>query len=444
MSGLNKQQLKASGPERGVHLVIAGAGTGKTVTLVQKVRSVIADGTTPEAVLVLTFSRKAAEELKERLQGTDGVKLNVTTGTFHSYALSVLRRFAAPFTKSFGFAEFPQVIDENAQEELIGALIKERRKEFLGMPDATVRRSLYKGSWSKEDLRKLQVTGIGKAFEELKAAYVKAKTERNLIDFDDIMNFCAELLEKEPALLNQLQSELDYILVDEYQDTSDDNFRLLWLLTNKGQKNLFVVGDDWQSIYGFRNAKVEYIINMKAYFPNVVTHKLTINYRSRAEIVSLSNKFIKGNKKRTRKKLVSFKGKGGVVKHFGVASNEAEFQLIDELVRQNSGEIAILYRNNWQGERIAKHVPAIKGEDRVRLLTMHGSKGLEFDTVIIAGVKDGIVPDRATPVDEERRLFYVALSRARERLYIIASTDGNDKQPKFSKELAAPLRRRAF
>ncbi len=432
MKNLNKQQYEASRSDGGVHLVIAGAGTGKTVTLVEKVRSVIKwGGISPEKILVLTFSRKAAGELKERLGPDSGI----TAGTFHSYALSLLKNYRDRFLSASEFPSFPAVMDDDSREKIIGDLIAGKRNVFLGMPDSTVRRCMDRDIREGRDMEKLKKTGLGPELEKLRKDFMEIKRIRCLMDFDDIIDFCCRMLEQDQAVLKKVRDSLEYILVDEYQDTSDDNFRLLWLLCDGGRKNLFVVGDDWQSIYGFRNAKVEYIISMAKFFPGVHLHKLTVNYRSRKEIVDLSNRFIKGNKNRTKKKLSSFKGKGGCVQLWQVSVPEEEVTLVRRLTEENSSETGILFRNNWQGHRLLAALPELKNKENVKLMTMHGSKGLEFHTVIITGVKDSIIPDRTTPLEEERRLFYVALSRAEENLHIICYKKADGSLPLFAEEL---------
>ena len=445
MGNLNREQAGASGPEKGVHLVIAGAGTGKTVTLVEKYRSLVTDGgMRPENILILTFSRKAAGELKSRLlkgRGRDGDKAP-QVGTFHSFALGILRRYSQDFKAHSRFSSFPEIISEERREGIVSELVARRRHEFLGLPDVTVERSLARERWSRADLKKLAATGLDRAFSELKESYREYKLLHNLMDYDDIIYFCNGLLEARRDILDEVRRGAGYVLVDEYQDTSDDNFRLLELLLRDGSGNLFAVGDDWQAIYGFRNARVEYILSMKKYFPEVKVHRLVRNYRSRAEIVSLSNRFIRRNRKRSAKRLVSERGRGGAVRHYAVASLREETALLWEIIGKHEGEVAVLFRNNWQGDLLLAGAPGPVREN-VHFMTMHASKGLEFETVIISGVSDSIIPDRSSDLEEERRLFYVALSRARERLYIISCYNDELVHARFARELAvAPRRKR--
>jgi superfamily I DNA/RNA helicase len=177
---------------------------------------------------------------------------------------------------------------------------------------------------------------------------------------------------------------------------------------------------------------------MKSYFPGVKLHKLTTNYRSRSEIVKLSNRFIRKNRKRTKKRLISFKGRGGLVKVHETESDEQQVQIIEEIMEREHEEgktLGLLCRNNWQIESIVGNIsPRYSEKKGIHFMTMHGSKGLEFNTVIVAGVSDRIIPDRTNSIEEERRLFYVALTRAEEKLYILFRQEGREA-PRFIREL---------
>jgi DNA helicase-2/ATP-dependent DNA helicase PcrA len=439
MGRLNIEQYRASRGDGGINLVIAGAGTGKTVTLVEKVRSLMRWGNVPpENILVLTFSRKAAGELRERIFSHERAEkfAGITVGTFHSFSLSLLKSNSRRFMDEYGFTCFPEIADDPEREKMIGRLIGDMRHEFMGLPDRIILRYMEKSDWSPMEKKKLAETGLDRAFERLRTAYVNEKRESALMDYDDIIRFCNGMLERSPDMLAAVTARFTHVLVDEYQDTSDSNFRLLKFLMSRSENSLFAVGDDWQAIYGFRNARVEYIIDMKRHFPAVKVHRLTRNYRSRRPIVSLSNRFIRGNRKRTRKRLVSQKGRGGVVRHCAVKLQRDEPELMRRILARHPGETAILYRNNWQGEYYRSCSDGILVRDNVSFMTIHSSKGLEFETVIIAGVSDSVIPDRSGDLEEERRLFYVALTRAKENLYIISLMNDDGSLPLFGRELS--------
>ncbi len=194
-----------------------------------------------------------------------------------------------------------------------------------------------------------------------------------------------------------------------------------------------MVGDDYQSIYRFRGAKVEYLVNVKKFFPDAYIHRLTINYRSHSEIVAVSNRFIRHNTFRSKKNIISANGKGGSVR-FHRAKNFQDETAIISAIMNNSKTFAyaVLYRNNYQGDGLRRHITTDVKD--VSFLTMHASKGLEFDAVIISGVKESIIPDRDTDIEDERRLFYVALTRARKELHIIYETDDKGDIPRFAAE----------
>ncbi|OHD66471.1 MAG: hypothetical protein A2176_03760 [Spirochaetes bacterium RBG_13_51_14] len=443
MNGLNSEQYYASRADTGVSLVLAGAGTGKTKTLVEKVTNVIRDlPLDPSALLVLTFSRRAAKELRLRIaSGTGGRE--VFAGTFHSFCLDLLREHGAAFLHSSGFDGFPAVVDDEGRSKIIRGLIYPDLDRFLGMPAGVVydlmnslmnnRRAL--DGWKE---KRLKESGLLDALRSLVGRYADIKRETNSIDYDDMMNFAISLLENDPAVRAEVLSRYRYLFVDEFQDVSGDNIRLLKLLLPETGGNLFAVGDDWQSIYGFRKAAVGHIIRMKRFFPGAVIHRLTINYRSRKEIVSLSNGFIKRNRFRTRKRLRSGKGKGGRVRSLVVSMFNEEAEAIRAVIayRDPGMTCAVLCRNNWQCRYIRSRLyNSDVDEDGVSIMTMHASKGLEFDIVIVAGVCDSVIPDADNDIEEERRLLYVACTRAREELYIIAHANDRGQVSRFGREL---------
>jgi DNA helicase II / ATP-dependent DNA helicase PcrA len=323
MSELNREQYLASLADTGVSLVLAGAGTGKTKTLVEKVRNVICDlPMEPGNLLILTFSRKAAEELRDRVMADLGQHAQeITAGTFHSFCLDLLRRNAEVLMQSSGFSRFPAVIDDDERKTIIRELIYSDLSRYLGIPAGVVYDLMIKrDSLDAWKLKKLDESGLWKELKNLAERFRELKLERNVIDYDDMMNFAIAMLDDNSAVRADVLARHRYIFVDEFQDVAGDNFRLLKLILPDTGGNLFAVGDDWQSIYGFRGASVDYIVRMKRHFPETIVHHLTVNYRSRKEIVSLSNGFIRRNRFRTRKKLRSCRGRGGQV-HFHVVSS---------------------------------------------------------------------------------------------------------------------------
>ncbi|MBN1496197.1 MAG: ATP-dependent helicase [Spirochaetes bacterium] len=439
MSELNREQLRASRADTGVSLVIAGAGTGKTRTLVEKATGVIRDlKMDPEGLLMLTFSRKAAGELRERVAAGAGVRARaIGVGTFHSFCLDLLRRHEAAFLEQRGASRFPAVIAAEEREAVMRGLIQRELPRFLGLPAGIVY-GLASGKgpldpWKRDRLAK---TGLAAQLSLLERQFEEIKRERNLIDYDDMMECALSLLAVDARVRAEELARHRFVFVDEFQDVAEDNIRLLKLLLPDSGGNLFAVGDDWQSIYGFRGADVGYIVRMREHFPGVEVHRLDVNYRSRREIVSLTNRFIRRNRFRTAKRLRSHRGKGGVVLFHVARDFEREAEIIQGILAglREGLTVAVLYRNNWQGRYIRERLGADE-PGRVSFMTMHASKGLEFDCVIVAGICDGVIPDPDSGIEEERRLLYVACTRARDELHIIAHLNEREEVGRFGREL---------
>lgn len=443
---LNRQQSLAALPTGGVECIIAGAGTGKTRTLIAKVKNIISSGiVSPEQILVLTFSRRAADEIKERIRhDLGGAADAITAGTFHSFCLSFLKSSGDSYKRTFGYERFPSVIEEEERLRIYRELVVERIDRFLGIPAPVICGIIHSSNHLDTYFSdKLERFGILSEFDEIRNQYNNHKKSDNLIDFEDMIEHTISILKSDESIRNDTHNLYRYILVDEFQDTSDNNFELLKsLLPDKGG-NLFVVGDDWQSIYGFRKARIEYIVRIRNYFPEAKIITLSENYRSYREIIKLSNGFISKNRFRSSKKLVSTRGKGGVIIGVPVSGFEDEAAAINELIKnEKTNEITVLYRNNWQGDLIRNFcldtIQALPGKD-VKFMTMHASKGLEFPTVIIAGICDAIIPDASTDVEEERRLLYVAITRAKDTLYIVHHVSKGAKPSLFAEELGLSI-----
>lgn len=442
-SSLNKEQYLASRAEGGVTLVIAGAGTGKTTTMIMKIKNVIIEKFIPdENILVLTFSRKAADEIYHRVTKEIGeAGGRITTGTFHSFCYHVLKEYGWRFLNHKGFKNIPTVMDDEMRKLVMRRLVKNRLHDFLGIPVDGVLSLINTLNIEKKNYRKLQNLGIVAHMKSINDEFAEYKITHSLIDYDDMIYYTIEILKNDSEIRNKLVNQYRYIFVDEYQDTSGNNFELLNLILPDKDKNLFVVGDDWQSIYGFRDSRVEYLVKIKKYFTDVRIFKLVENFRSRREILRLSGRFISRNRYRTSKKLYSHKGTGGCITIIKVEGLIAEVNEINKVLASADipvDETAILYRNNWQGQFIMKHSELVRtrcDEGRLILLTMHGSKGLEFKTVIITGISDDILPDPFSQLEEERRLLYVAMTRAKERLYLLYHKGKKREIPKFAKEI---------
>ncbi len=242
--GLNPQQLAASRAAPGVDLVIAGAGTGKTKTLVERIRFLLECGAAaPEELLVLTFSRKAAEEIRERVAALGGERARgITAGTFHSFCLAMLREMQADYMARARLDAFPRTMDGEERSALLLELIRGRLEEFMGIPAAIIERLLEElPRIGKASLEKLERMGLLLRLERLRADFHAAKRERGLMDFDDMMDGMIGLLESDERVRDSLSSRFRYVFVDEFQDTSERNLRLINLILPKSNRRLFVV-----------------------------------------------------------------------------------------------------------------------------------------------------------------------------------------------------------
>lgn len=440
MQIINREQVEASRPDCGINLVLAGAGTGKTSTMINKIKNIIQNNIVKaENILILTFSKKAAVEIKERLTKETGSATDIGfSGTFHAFSLHLLVKFKTTYLQHKRFKSFPVIIEKNQKDDIIRQLIMGEPERFLGLPSDVVLHLLESLNYISERYKnKLKTSGLYNEICNLKIRFEEYKTINNLLEFEDIINHICEIIELYPNIQNEIISTFNYIFVDEFQDTSENNFRLLSLiLSSRNNKNLFMVGDDYQSIYKFRYARIDYIINSRKFFPEIKIHKLTINYRSRKEIVSLADKFIKINRFRTSKKIKSYKGSGGKVLIYHALDIYHESEIIKKILLEEKSclTLAILYRNNYQGAFLEKKLQFNDYAFNMKLMTMHSSKGLEFSTVIIAGICDKIIPDRTSDIEEERRLFYVAMTRAEEKLHLVYYKNNDGSMPKFMKE----------
>jgi DNA helicase-2/ATP-dependent DNA helicase PcrA len=425
---LNREQSAAAKPGTGAVLLLAGAGSGKTTTLIERVKNTFSEGfCRPSEILIMTFSRKAAEEIRDRAGTGLGEECrNINAGTFHSSALSLLRAYRDKFCSRFSFGGFPSVLSGERRDTIFSDIFKEVKYEFLGLPFQLVMQIVSSGKIDVPD-------ELREPFNRISSRYREIKKNESLIDFDDIIAYASELVSSDDDVRNSVHAAYPYIFADEYQDVSDDIFRFLSACTgNRG--NIFAVGDDRQSIYGFRGAEIGYMLEFRNFYPDAKILYLSNNFRSHREIVGLSDRFISHNRRQNGRRSLSPKGDGGTVRSVPVMDEKSEFEAILRMIRSNGGgSTAVLFRNNWQGERLRRYFEGKGVAENVSLMTVHASKGLEFDNVIVTGVNDKIFPSPRTPIEEERRLFYVALTRARKNLCIVYKPE-MEKVPLFVRE----------
>ena len=356
---LNKEQIEAVSTIEGPLLVLAGAGTGKTRVITYRIAHMIDSGILPENIAGMTFTNKAAREMRERLSAVvpKSASEKVYLGTFHSFCARLLRKEIKPlgYTANFTIADetdqngiLKQVLAEiGVQKELVNtsvclSIIGKVKSELIHPAD------LHIGD-----------TIISELFPRIYKRYTQVLKNQNMLDFDDLLFLTVKLFEKEKTVLDKYREKYQYLLVDEYQDTNFLQFRLLELLIGT-KHNICVVGDDDQSIYGWRGAKIENILNFPKKFNNAKSIKLEQNYRSTNIILKVSNHLISRNKTRHEKELWSSGGEGSNIKVIENDSGIQESQYIADAIGDlHDGadllpyrDIAILYRSNHLSRQI--------------------------------------------------------------------------------------------
>ena len=357
---LNPQQKEAVLHTEGPLLVLAGAGSGKTRVLTYRVAHLIENlEVRPENILAITFTNKAAKEMKERIYDLVGSRAeNIWISTFHSTCVRILRREI----EKIGFTRNFVIYDADDQLALIKDCIRELNlsEKYFDAKEMRYRIGELKDQIkSPEDYRK-EVQG---QYREEKIAdiyklYQDKLVKNNALDFDDLINRTLELFYLRPDVLDYYSSKFQYILVDEYQDTNYAQYMLVKLLSMKHQ-NLCVVGDDDQSIYGWRGADVRNILEFEKDFPNTKVIKLEENYRSTQTILDAANEVISNNTGRKEKRLWTQKGQGEKIIVYKVSDERQEADIICQHIHKhivsdnkNPGDFAILYRTNAQSRAI--------------------------------------------------------------------------------------------
>lgn len=349
---LNKEQVEAVQRTEGPLLVLAGAGSGKTRVLTHRIAYLIQEkGVFPSHILAITFTNKAAAEMRERVEKLlPGEGNCVWVSTFHSMCLRILRREI----EHLGYNRDFSIYDTDDQRTLMRQILKELNIDSKTLRERAVLSQISqtknRGGNAEDYLSESDGDYLSKLIYQCFKRYEEKLKENNALDFDDLLLKTLELFERFPEVLLQYQERFRYILVDEYQDTNDVQFRLIYALAKK-YRNICVVGDDDQSIYRFRGANLENILSFEAEFPGCHTIKLEQNYRSTSPILHLANTVIQENTRRKAKKLWTEKteGKEVLFQEYETAEEEAR-----EVIRHIRGEnrfykdFAILYRTNAQ------------------------------------------------------------------------------------------------
>ena len=373
---LNPSQYEAVVTHKGPLLVLAGAGSGKTRTLVFRVARMIEEGIDPASILLLTFTRRAAEEMLERAGALlAGECDRVVGGTFHSFANTVLRRYAA----LLGFANSFTILDRGDSEDVIN-LLRARlgldKKERRFPKKQTIIEIISLAANKLSSIAEVLDDQFPHLFSELDELtrideyYRLYKQERSLLDYDDLLTKLRDLLRSHPEVAERLSHTLRYIMVDEYQDTNRLQAEIIRALAHS-HDNVMAVGDDAQSIYSFRGATVKNILEFPRLFPNTAIIKLEENYRSTQPILDLSNHIIQHAKEQYTKNLFTKREKG--IKPVLVEAESERYQSrfvgqkILELREQGVPleEIAVLFRSSFHSfdlelELSRRNLPFVK------------------------------------------------------------------------------------
>lgn len=350
---LNDKQKEAVMHVDGPCLVLAGAGSGKTKVLTERIVNLINNGVSPYNILAITFTNKAAREMRERVYNSIEEEANkIFIGTFHSLGLKIVRENAGVI----GYSNNVTILDRDDVNTLIKRFMKELNLDTEHYP---VKSILNKISFAKneglspEEFDKFAKAPLDMAACKVYKMYESALKRSNSVDFDDLLILPLRIFKKDKSVLEKYQEHFKYILVDEYQDTNMVQYDMCKLLASK-YRNLFVVGDMDQSIYSFRFANYMNVINFEKDNKDAKVIVLDENYRSTNNILNAANDVIKNNKERKEKNLWSSKGDGDKIKYIRCDNEQEEASTVVRLTKElldkgeKPSEIAVLYRTNGQ------------------------------------------------------------------------------------------------
>ncbi len=347
-NGLNETQRKAVKTTEGPVMAIAGAGSGKTSVLTRRIAHIILHlGVPKNNILAITFTNKAADEMKMRIAGLLSTSTRgMWISTFHAMCSRILR----DHIDRLGYSRNFLIIDDDDVKQMIKIVMKALDIDVKTIPPARVKPHLLamKSDPSRvENYEEPLKSHLKRIFPE----YQRRLKANNLVDFEDLLILTIRLLEREPAVREHYQRQFEYILVDEFQDTNDPQYRLIRLLSDE-KENVFIVGDEDQSIYAFRGANIENIKKFQKDYRDVKTILLEQNYRSTNTILKAANQIIRANKDRIEKNLFSTRGEGEKIHFFKGFSHRDEAEYVAETVKrlQRQGvaydDMAVLYRAN--------------------------------------------------------------------------------------------------
>ena len=355
LTGLNKEQQQAVQHTEGPLLILAGAGSGKTKVLTVRIAHLLAQGVNPYEILAITFTNKAAKEMKSRVEGLVGDVANrIWLSTFHSFCAKFLRFEIDSF---LGYNSNFNIYDTSDSQAVIKAALKalnlDDKYYSVGAMIAAISDAKNKLLFAS-DFRKQARDFYQQKVADVYEYYERELRKNNALDFDDLLLVAVKLLQSNAAVLDKYSHRFRYVMIDEYQDTNHAQYLLAKLLASHW-KNIAVVGDADQSIYAWRGADIQNILDFEKDYPNCTSIKLEQNYRSTKIILDAANAVIDNNEGRPEKNLWTDKIEGAKIQHFTAQSEHEEAAFIGDTIAKKHdihdvpyGDMAILYRTNAQ------------------------------------------------------------------------------------------------
>ena len=355
LTGLNKEQQQAVQHTEGPLLILAGAGSGKTKVLTVRIAHLLAQGVNPYEILAITFTNKAAKEMKSRVEGLVGDVANrIWLSTFHSFCAKFLRFELDNF---LGYNSNFTIYDTSDSQAVIKAALKALNLDDKYYPVGAMiaaisdaKNKLLFASDFRKQARDFYQQKVADVYEY----YERELRKNNALDFDDLLLVAVKLLQSNEAVLDKYSKRFRYVMIDEYQDTNHAQYLLAKLLASHW-KNIAVVGDADQSIYAWRGADIQNILDFEKDYPNCTSIKLEQNYRSTKIILDAANAVIENNEGRPKKNLWTDKTEGTKIQHFTAQSEHEEAAFIGDTIAKKHdihgvpyGDMAILYRTNAQ------------------------------------------------------------------------------------------------
>ena len=355
LTGLNKEQQQAVQHTEGPLLILAGAGSGKTKVLTVRIAHLLGQGVNPYEILAITFTNKAAKEMKSRVEGLVGDVANrIWLSTFHSFCAKFLRFELDNF---LGYNSNFTIYDTSDSQAVIKAALKALNLDdkyypvgaMIGAISDAKNKLLFASDFRKQarDFYQQKVADVYEYYE-------RELRKNNALDFDDLLLVAVKLLQSNEAVLDKYSKRFRYVMIDEYQDTNHAQYLLAKLLASHW-KNIAVVGDADQSIYAWRGADIQNILDFEKDYPNCTSIKLEQNYRSTKIILDAANAVIENNEGRPKKNLWTDKTEGAKIQHFIAQSEHEEAAFIGDTIAKKHdihgvpyGDMAILYRTNAQ------------------------------------------------------------------------------------------------